>query len=232
MIRLVLAAAALFSTASARAQLPSTTAPPAAPTSWQAVGSDIPPDPAWRTGTLSNGLRWAVRRNALPPGTISVRVRVEVGGLMEADDEQGWSHLLEHMTFRGSASYPDGEGLRVWQRLGAAFGADPNAGTTLTATTYQLDLPRADAASYGQAMAVLAEMMASARIDPAALDIERRVVLAERAARFPPLAVKSRDATRPVLLTGLKAERRDVIGPESTLLAVTADRLRAYYKRW
>ncbi len=224
-------AAVLFTIASS-AQAQTVTPLQRAPASWQTAGSDIPPDPAWRTGTLANGLRWAVRRNALPPGAISVRVRVEVGGLMEADDEQGWSHLLEHMTFRGSAHYPDGEGLRVWERLGATFGADTNAGTTLTATTYQLDLPRADAASYTQAMAVLAEMVESARVDAAPLEVERRVVLAEKAARFPPLAAKIRDATNPVLLTGLKAERRDVIGTEATLQAATADRLRAYYKRW
>ncbi len=232
MLRSALAALLLATASIAQAQVTTDQPAPAATTSWQAKGSDIPPDPAWRTGTLANGLRYAVRRNALPPGTISVRVRVDVGGLMEADAEQGWSHLLEHMTFRGGASYPDGEGVRVWQRMGAAFGADTNAGTTLTATTYQLDLPRADPASYDQAIGVLAEMMASARIDAAPLDVERRVVLAERSARLPPLALKIRDATRPVLLTGLKAERRDVIGPESTLLAVTADQLRGYYKRW
>ena len=33
---------------------------------WLYRGSDIARDPAWRFGTLPNGLRYAVRRNALP----------------------------------------------------------------------------------------------------------------------------------------------------------------------
>ena len=154
--------------------------------SWPTIGSDVPLDPAWHTGTLANGLRYAVRRGQQPPGTISVRVRMDVGALMEQDDQQGWSHLLEHMVFRGTAHYPDGEGVRVWARLGASFGSDTNAFTMLGATSYALDLPRADAASYRQALSVLSEMLASATIDPKLLTTERAVVIAERAQRMPP----------------------------------------------
>ncbi len=41
---------------------------------WLYRGSDIPRDPAWRFGTLANGLHYAVRRNALPAGQVSIRV--------------------------------------------------------------------------------------------------------------------------------------------------------------
>lgn len=121
---------------------------------WPAAGSGVLIDPAWRTDTLANGVRYAVRRGRQPPGTIAVRVRMDVGALMKKDDQQGWSHLLEHMVFRGTAHYPDGEGIRVWQRLGANFGSDTNAFTSLRATTFVLDLPRADAASYGRSLSV------------------------------------------------------------------------------
>ena len=46
---------------------------------WLYKGSDITPDPAWRFGTLKNGLRYAVRKNGVPPGQISMRVRIDVG---------------------------------------------------------------------------------------------------------------------------------------------------------
>ena len=39
---------------------------PSGDADWLYRGSDIPPDPAWRFGTLPNGLHYAVRRNALP----------------------------------------------------------------------------------------------------------------------------------------------------------------------
>ncbi len=203
-----------------------------APANWQHAGSDIPSDPAWRTGILPNGLRYAVRRNALPPGNIAIRLRVDVGAVMEADEQQGWAHLLEHMVFRGSKSYPDGEAVKIWQRLGASFGSDSNASTTLSATTYMLDLPKADAASYREAMSVLSEMMTSATLDPKLLDTERQVVLAERAARKTPVSQKIEDAAKPLFFAGFKAKDRDIAGTATTLGNATADRLRGFYKSW
>jgi len=200
--------------------------------SWQSRGGDLPADPAWRTGILPNGLRYAVRRGQRPPGTISVRIRIDAGALMENDTQQGWTHLLEHMVFRGTRDIADGEAVKIWERLGASFGTDTNAFTSLTSTTYVLDLPRSDAASYGQAMRVLAQMMGSATISPAALETERKVVIAERALRLPPIAQKVQVVTNPIMLTGTKAAVRNIIGTEATLAAADADRLRAYYKVW
>ncbi|MEA3049460.1 MAG: zinc protease [Sphingomonadales bacterium] len=199
---------------------------------WENRGSDIPVDPSWRFGTLPNGVRYAVRRGSQPPGAISVRVRIGVGAVMEADAQQGWTHLLEHMVFRGTEHYPDGEGIKLWQRLGASFGSDTNAATTQTSTTFQLDLPHADAAGYGEAMSVLAEMMDSARMDPALLATERQVVDAERAQRFSPLIVKLQDAQQALLYAGTKAATRDVIGTSATLAAASSQALKAYYEAW
>ncbi|MFD1788762.1 M16 family metallopeptidase [Sphingomonas floccifaciens] len=199
---------------------------------WLHQGSDIPADPAWMMGTLPNGLRYAVRRNATPPGTVAIRVRIDAGALMEPDDEQGWAHLLEHMAFRGTPTRPDGEAVKLWQRLGASFGSDSNAATSYRATTYMLDLPRNDAPSLDEAMGTLADMMQNAAIDPKLLDIERKVVLAERAARMTPLVTKVRAATREVMQAGMLAGRRELAGTEATLAGATAERLRAFHKRW
>lgn len=209
-----------------------TLAPPVPVPSWQAVGSDIPADPAWRTGTLANGVRFAVRRNALPAGSLSIRVRMDAGGLMGDDSQAGWAHLVEHMTFRGTAHYGDGEGSKVWQRLGANFGSDSNAFTSPRATTYVLDLPRSDEASYREAMRVIAEMMQSAKIDPAALAIERNVVLAERSQRMTPFQLKLDAANRATMLAGTKLGRYSIVGTPETLAAADATSLRAWYKRW
>lgn len=211
------------------ASAPSGAAPSAA---WQNPGGDIPTDPAWRQGTLPNGVRYAVRRSDHQASAISIRVRIGVGGLMEGDAQQGWSHLIEHMAFRGTAHYADGEGIKLWQRLGASFGSDTNAATTLRATTFQLDLPHADVAGYHHAMSALAEMMDSARIDPALLATERKVVEAEMAQRLTPLVRAVKDVQQPLMLAGTKAAVRDVIGTPATLANADAARLKAYYETW
>ncbi|MFM6853066.1 MAG: insulinase family protein, partial [Sphingopyxis sp.] len=66
---------------------------------WLYTGSDIPPDAAWQFGTLPNGLRLAVRHNGVPPGQVTIRLRVDAGSLMERPDEAGWAHMIEHLTF-------------------------------------------------------------------------------------------------------------------------------------
>ena len=105
------------------------------PRPWLYENSDVPVDPAWHFGTLRNGLRFALRRNGVPPGQVSIRVRVDAGSLMERPDELGFAHFIEHLTFRGSRKVPDGESKRLWQRLGVSFGSDNNAQTTPTGTT-------------------------------------------------------------------------------------------------
>jgi len=160
------------------------TAPPAAPPSaaednWLYAGSDIPRDLAWQFGELPNGLRYAVRNNGVPPGQVSIRVRMDVGSMFETEKERGFAHLLEHLTFRGSEHIPDGEAKRIWQRFGVTFGSDSNAQTTPTQTVYQLDLPSVTPANLDESMKLLAGMMREPRISDAAVDAERGVVLAE-----------------------------------------------------
>ena len=43
------------------------------PTPWAHEASDIAPDPAVRFGALPNGMRYALLKNQLPPGAVSIR---------------------------------------------------------------------------------------------------------------------------------------------------------------
>ena len=198
---------------------------------WLYRGSDIARDPAWRFGTLPNGLRYAVRRNALPAGQVSIRMRVAVGALDEADSEQGWAHFIEHLVFRGTRSFADREARHIWQQLGASFGSDTNATTGTTQTVYQLDLPRNDRAALDTSLNLLSEMASAATFDPATIEAERRVVLAEKE-RQAELQVRLGELTRATLWRGLRLAERNIIGSEATLGAATAERLRAFYARW
>ncbi|PSJ41972.1 M16 family metallopeptidase [Allosphingosinicella deserti] len=245
--RLLLAAAPIAALAAAApAQAGATQAKPAAAqakaaatpaqakagdSGWFYRGSDIAPDPAWTFGTLPNGLRYAVRRNALPAGQVSIRLRMDVGSLAEEDPQRGWAHYVEHMVFRGTADFHDGEARQTWQRLGASFGSDTNASTQPTQTVYQLDLPKNDEASLELSLKLLASMADTATFDPAIVDAERGVVLAEYGRR-PELSVKLGDLTRNLFFAGLKFADRDTIGTEATLKGATAAGLKSFYERW
>ncbi|MGQ8781752.1 insulinase family protein, partial [Escherichia coli] len=75
-------------------------------TPWLYKGSDLPQDKMWKFGRLANGLRFAVRRNGVPPGQVAVRVRIDAGSLNEQAPERGFAHLIEHLSFRGSQHVP------------------------------------------------------------------------------------------------------------------------------
>ena len=198
---------------------------------WFYKDTDIQPDPAWTFGTLPNGLRYAVRRNAVPEGQVSVRLRIDAGSLHEAEKERGWAHFVEHMAFRGTKDFADGEVRETWQRLGASFGSDTNASTEPTQTVYMLDLPHADRASLDTSLALIADMADTAVFDPKIVEAERGVVLSEYGRRTE-IAVKLRDMMNPLFFGGLKYAQRDTIGTEATLKGADPAGLKAFYERW
>ena len=74
--------------------------------------------------------------------------------------------------------------------------------------------------------------MSRARFEPAAVDAERPVVLAEKGRR-PELSQRDhRDQPQRLFYPGLRYADRDTIGTDATLNAATADGLRAFYRRW
>lgn len=198
---------------------------------WLFKGSDIPPDPEWHFGTLPNGLRYAVRKNGVPPGQVAVRVRIDAGSLYETDAEQGFAHLIEHLSFRGSRYVPDGEAKRVWQRFGATFGSDSNASTTPTQTVYKLDLPGATDAKLDESLRIFSGMMAEPAINEAGLSAERPAVLAEQR-EAPGPQVRYGDALRQTFFAGQPLAERSPIGTIKTLEAATPAAVRAFHDRW
>lgn len=226
------ATAALTLAPTALAQQPVTpVADGAASNDWLYAGSDIPRDTAWQFGVLPNGLRYAVRNNGVPPGQVSIRVRMDVGSLFETDRELGFAHLLEHLTFRGSLHIPDGEAKRIWQRFGVTFGSDSNAQTTPTQTVYQLDLPSVTSASLDESMKLLAGMVREPRITDAAVTAERGVVLSElRESDGPQKRIA--DASTTHLFAGQLLGDRSPIGTTESLAAAAAGSVQAFHDRW
>ena len=201
------------------------------PPGWLYKGSDITPDPDWRFGELPNGLRYAVRRNGVPPGQVAVRVRIDAGSLYEDESERGFAHLIEHLSFRGSAYVPDGEAKRVWQRLGTTFGSDTNAVTSPVSTTFKLDLPGATEAGLDESLKILSGMVSQPNITDQALNAERPVVLAEQR-EAPGAQVRFSDAVRETLFAGQPLADRSPIGTIKTLQAATAAKVLAFHDRW
>ncbi len=122
-----------------------------------------------RITTLDSGVRVVTER---VPGVRSVALGfwIASGSRSERDAEAGISHLLEHMLFRGTASYGSEEIDQIFD----AMGAEINAGTDKEATSL---FTRVLDRHLERAFGVMGEMVYAPRFEE--LEAEREVVLEE-----------------------------------------------------
>lgn len=120
--------------------------------------SDLPVDPQARFGRLSNGMTYVLYPNAAQPGKVVMRLRIGAGPLDEADEESGISYLITFMAFSGSTHYPDGDLFRQLERQGIQMGAGQQTLTEEGETSYQIALPRNDAATLDTGFTVMSDM--------------------------------------------------------------------------
>jgi len=217
--------------AQASATPPTSPAPVRQPGQWPQATSDIAADPDVRFGALPNGMRYAILRNATPPGQAALRLRFSAGSLMETDAQQGLAHFLEHMAFNGSKGIAEGEMIKMLERQGLAFGADTNASTGFDETTYKLDLPQTDDATVDLSIKVLRETASELTIAADAVDRERGVVLSEERTRDGP-AWRVYQARLGFILKGQRPPKRYPIGKVEVLRTAPRDEIVDFYSRY
>ena len=174
---------------------------------WPHLASDVPADEAVRYGVLPNGMRYALRRNATPPGAASLRLHFDVGSLHEREDQRGLAHFIEHMTLNQTRNVPEGELIRILERAGLQFGPDTNASTSFDQTIYMLDLPRTDAETVDTGLFLMREVAGEATLSAEAIDRERGIVLSEERTRATPAYRMAIDELSNIFRDDLLAER-------------------------
>lgn len=203
----------------------------AAPNGWGIASTDVTPDPAIRYGKLPNGMPYAIMRNAMPPGAVTIEMQYRFGSIAEADEERGLAHFLEHMAFNGTTHVPEGEMEARLQREGLAMGADTNALTGFDTTTYIFNLPKADAERMDSALFLLREVASEIKLEPASVDRERAVILSEGRTRGGFILNETTDLLHFQLPLAPYWQRLP-IGTEAVINTATAEKLRSLYQRY
>ncbi|MEX2272400.1 MAG: insulinase family protein [Vicinamibacterales bacterium] len=226
--RLFLVVAALIATlAVAQAQSP----PQAAPPQTAALSATVPLDPSITTGTFKNGLRYFIRTTKKPEKRAELRLVVDVGSIVEEDDQQGLAHLLEHMAFNGTKHFPKQETVAFLESLGMRFGPSINAYTSFDETVYMLQVPTEKPEVMDRAFLILEDWAHGQTLDPAEIDKERGVVKEEWRLRRGAFA-RMQDKQFPVMLQGSRYAKRLPIGKPEVIDTFKHDRLNAFYKDW
>jgi zinc protease len=191
----------------------------------------LPLDPAIRTGTLPNGLKYFIRRNGRPEKRVSLRLAVKSGSLEEADDQQGLAHLIEHMAFNGSDHFKPGELVSYFERVGARLGPHVNAYTSFDETVYMLDLPTDQGDVVAKGLTALSDFAGGLTLDPVEIDKERGVVIEEWRGGLG-AGSRVRDKQIPIIFYNSRYADRLPIGKPDIIRTAPAARLRAFYDMW
>ncbi|MFO7728790.1 MAG: pitrilysin family protein [Desulfonatronovibrio sp.] len=120
---------------------------------------------------LPNGLQVVIDQDERFP-LVSMRLYVRAGSAYEQSGQEGISHFLEHMVFKGTEKRGPGQIAREVEEAGGNL----NAGTSFDYTVYTVDLPVQE---WKLGLDVLQDMIFGSTFDSTELNQEKNVVLAE-----------------------------------------------------
>lgn len=149
---------------------------------------------------------------------------IKTGSINEDDTNNGVSHFLEHLFFKGSKKHAPGE----FDKLLETKGAVTNAATSKDFTHYYITIP---SKYFSEALSLHADMLLNPLIPRKELENERKVVLEEI----------SKDETSPnnivyenlvKMLYNTHPYKRKVIGEREIISTIHRDEILDYYNKW
>jgi len=173
--------------------------------------------------TLDNGLVVLLKQSKRLP-LVSIQTWVKVGSIYEDDKNNGISHFLEHLVFKGTKKYSVEQISKTLERYGAIL----NAGTSKEFTLYFTDIPKE---GLNDALDVLAQLVFEATFPEEELERERNVVI-EEIKRF-------EDNPGNVLYEGFNnllfkdsPYKRRILGTQEVIRNLSRDEIIKYYKKF
>ncbi len=121
--------------------------------------------------TLKNKLKVILVPSHKSP-VVSVQMWVKNGSADEQKGEEGVSHFIEHLVFKGTRKYGPGEIAQIVE----ASGGELNAYTSFDQTVFYVTISKSFSET---ALSVICEMMGFPKFDPTETDNEREVVCEE-----------------------------------------------------
>ena len=155
--------------------------------------------------------------------SVSIGAWVKAGSMLEAPEENGLSHFMEHMAFKGTAKRTARQIAEEMDSIGGHL----NASTSKLCTNYFAKVIDED---LRLAADILADIVCHPALDPEETDKERGVVLEEIAM----VEDSPEDVVYDVLaeaVFGGQSLGQTILGPADKLKAYTPDDLRAFRRR-
>lgn len=170
---------------------------------------------------FSNGMEfYGVQRKDVP--LVSFGEMVKVGMANERDKENGVSHFLEHLIFKGSKYLKPGEFDRKTEDLGGSVNAFTSQDETFY---YTYNLPRE---SLREAITLRAEFIQNAIIPPEELEKERTTVISEIGMYEGRPSSVAHKMLRQMVWDDSPL-RREILGPRKVIRSIPREDIMNYY---
>lgn len=195
------------------------------------LDAPIPVNPNVVEGQLDNGVKYIILQNGKPENRAELRLVVNVGSVLEDDDQQGLAHFVEHMAFNGTKNFAKQEIVDYLESIGMRFGADINAYTSFDETVYMLKVPTDSAEMVEQGFLILEDWAGGVSFEDEEIDKERGVVIEEWRLRRGAEA-RMFDKQLPVLFKDSRYAVRLPIGTKEVLDNFSYDAAKRFYKDW
>ena len=198
---------------------------------YPSLDSPIPVNPDVVEGKLDNGIKYTILQNGKPENRAELRLVVNVGSVLEEDDQQGLAHFVEHMAFNGTKNFAKQEIVDYLESIGMRFGADINAYTSFDETVYMLKLPTDSAEMVEQGFQILEDWASGVSFEDEEIDKERGVVIEEWRLRRGAEA-RMFDKQLPILFKDSRYAVRLPIGTKEVLDNFSYDAVKRFYNDW
>jgi predicted Zn-dependent peptidase len=173
--------------------------------------------------TLSNGVR--VLLISLPDNpTVTVEVLVRAGSMDESEKNQGISHFLEHMCFKGTTNRPSA--LHISREL-ESLGAQSNAYTSQNHTAYYA---KSQSAHASKLLDIISDVYLNSTFPVEEIEKEKGVIIEEiNMYKDQPDHQVDEEWNKLFFKTGSLS--RPVIGTKETVLSFTQNDLKKYHSK-
>jgi len=181
-------------------------------------------------GTLDNGFRYTLKKNAKPEKKAEIRLLVNAGSLEEDEDQKGVAHLVEHMAFNGTKHFVKNELISYLESIGVAFGSHLNASTGTTKTLYKLSIPL-EKDNFEKSFLIFEDWANGLNFDKNELEKERGVILEEARSRDN-ANFRIYQQAKNTLYADSKYKDRTPIGDLEIIKNIKVDRVKDFYDDW
>ncbi|MFP3597716.1 M16 family metallopeptidase [Chryseobacterium sp. SIMBA_029] len=197
----------------------------------QGFAQNIPADPSVKTGTLSNGMKYYIKKNTLPEKKVDFRLAINAGSILEDENQRGLAHFMEHMNFNGTKNFPDNKLVDFLQSIGVKFGQHLNAYTSFDETVYMLPVPLDKPGNLDAGLKVMEDWAFNATLSDEQINKERGVVLEELRLGLG-ADKRMEDKYLPKLLYKSQYAERLPIGKKEILQNFKPDVIRKFHQDW